>query len=728
METKQNIYNNGPRYVLPRFQQTSYSLPHLFQTLNSPFSPRTPASNLAAGNMSSLPAPNIQLGLTSSVSTSNTPILPYHRSNSISVITAPTSSNMQPNLTSSTSNSGTSSITSSTSIPTNSPLTSVASSSNGPRSSGYGIYPLVSNHQFFPSTPGHTPNFNHNYSFSSPRTSENGYNVPGKLELDKSNNSKFVSQKKRDVKNLNTPKSIALKFKDMPLQQYAKVVKDAELKSLELNPQLHTKSTIQSTEQMRERERQIFALIWLLQNCSNKEPHSYVPRGQIFEQYSIVCDQFDLKPLSQASLGKLIRTVFPNLTTRRLGMRGQSKYHYCGLKLLKIIEVPPKFKNIEDDYNDEKSGHSSVQSSPKSRSSFDNNNIKAQIDVTLLDQNIDIEKVEQLKNYCLHYGNEFTSNGTEANAVGDIILPSIFDILKLEFITEEKKDELKNFEKIYNTYCQDVMKCFKDLNFDKMVDVFNMENAGKDSGMQLEKYLALMSCDSSAYVWASMVDVITFTANLKWLVYHLKIKLLHDNDENALQSFSKFFDRLKDFFSHTITEKNYIFAHKFKIFKDFFRIVDILLDQFTFIAKLNVNFRSAQRKMKDNWESKVDHETFISEIESWTDLDQKTRNSIIHTLVSASNSLFDENSSLLAFFNSISEGLHSSLFPHIVNKNPETARKIEVLITQFFDRLVGTVSLKCPEDILEWVYYANVATQLTAFSSKLSQFFVEYSS
>jgi hypothetical protein len=44
--------------------------------------------------------------------------------------------------------------------------------------------------------------------------------------------------------------------------------------------------------------------------------------------------------------GKLIRSVFPDLKTRRLGTRGNSKYHYYGIRIkttspLKNAPVPP---------------------------------------------------------------------------------------------------------------------------------------------------------------------------------------------------------------------------------------------------------------------------------------------------------------------------------------------------------------------------------------------------
>ncbi len=39
-------------------------------------------------------------------------------------------------------------------------------------------------------------------------------------------------------------------------------------------------------------------------------------------------------PLNPASFGKLVRVIFPGLQTRRLGVRGESKYHYVDLALV----------------------------------------------------------------------------------------------------------------------------------------------------------------------------------------------------------------------------------------------------------------------------------------------------------------------------------------------------------------------------------------------------------
>ncbi|ODV93174.1 hypothetical protein PACTADRAFT_82537 [Pachysolen tannophilus NRRL Y-2460] len=83
----------------------------------------------------------------------------------------------------------------------------------------------------------------------------------------------------------------------------------------------------------RERKRQIFAMVCLIRLCEVSS-NAVVPRNRIYSRYAAVCANNKITPLSAASFGKLVRILFPNISTRRLGMRGQSKYHYCGIKLV----------------------------------------------------------------------------------------------------------------------------------------------------------------------------------------------------------------------------------------------------------------------------------------------------------------------------------------------------------------------------------------------------------
>ncbi|KAH0538738.1 hypothetical protein FGG08_004690 [Glutinoglossum americanum] len=82
-----------------------------------------------------------------------------------------------------------------------------------------------------------------------------------------------------------------------------------------------------------EKTRQVFAMSWLTTACKKEELTIAVPRGRVYAYYVSKCAVEKVKPLNPASFGKLVRIVFNNIKTRRLGVRGQSKYHYCGLSL-----------------------------------------------------------------------------------------------------------------------------------------------------------------------------------------------------------------------------------------------------------------------------------------------------------------------------------------------------------------------------------------------------------
>ncbi|KAH7986685.1 hypothetical protein HPB52_024797 [Rhipicephalus sanguineus] len=52
-----------------------------------------------------------------------------------------------------------------------------------------------------------------------------------------------------------------------------------------------------------------------------------------YNHYLRHCGEHKLEPVNAASFGKLIRSVFLGLRTRRLGTRGNSKYHYYGIRV-----------------------------------------------------------------------------------------------------------------------------------------------------------------------------------------------------------------------------------------------------------------------------------------------------------------------------------------------------------------------------------------------------------
>lgn len=67
------------------------------------------------------------------------------------------------------------------------------------------------------------------------------------------------------------------------------------------------------------------------QVCSNGK--GSVPRGRVYANYVSRCATERVTVLNPASFGKLVRVLFPGLKTRRLGVRGESKYHYVNFSL-----------------------------------------------------------------------------------------------------------------------------------------------------------------------------------------------------------------------------------------------------------------------------------------------------------------------------------------------------------------------------------------------------------
>ncbi|XP_012582851.1 PREDICTED: DNA-binding protein RFX8 isoform X2 [Condylura cristata] len=73
---------------------------------------------------------------------------------------------------------------------------------------------------------------------------------------------------------------------------------------------------------------------WLVDNFCICEGYS-VPRCLMYEIYVETCGQNAQNQVNPATFGKLVRLVFPDLGTRRLGTRGSARYHYDGICIKK---------------------------------------------------------------------------------------------------------------------------------------------------------------------------------------------------------------------------------------------------------------------------------------------------------------------------------------------------------------------------------------------------------
>ena len=84
---------------------------------------------------------------------------------------------------------------------------------------------------------------------------------------------------------------------------------------------------------------------WLIDNFEPAEGCS-LRRSTLYNYYLHHCTEQKLEPVNPASFGKLIRSVFLGLRTRRLGTRGNSKYHYYGIR----VKISSPLNQLAEDH------------------------------------------------------------------------------------------------------------------------------------------------------------------------------------------------------------------------------------------------------------------------------------------------------------------------------------------------------------------------------------------
>lgn len=93
------------------------------------------------------------------------------------------------------------------------------------------------------------------------------------------------------------------------------------------------------------------AVQWLQENYIYKD--TTICRETFFKEYMRYCETKNMVPLSCSGFGKLVRGVFPKVKSRRLGARGQSKYHYYGIGYRGHLGTNGKGGSICDDFIDQ---------------------------------------------------------------------------------------------------------------------------------------------------------------------------------------------------------------------------------------------------------------------------------------------------------------------------------------------------------------------------------------
>ncbi|XP_059082606.1 uncharacterized protein LOC131880102 isoform X2 [Tigriopus californicus] len=81
-----------------------------------------------------------------------------------------------------------------------------------------------------------------------------------------------------------------------------------------------------------------------------EDPQVSLPKHEVYDEYMDYCNDNELKALSTADFGKVMKQVYPQVRPRRLGTRGNSRYCYAGLKKRVKLEEPftPEFSSQDN--------------------------------------------------------------------------------------------------------------------------------------------------------------------------------------------------------------------------------------------------------------------------------------------------------------------------------------------------------------------------------------------
>lgn len=253
-------------------------------------------------------------------------------------------------------------------------------------------------------------------------------------------------------------KRVASEASKIPLPQLAARVKVIDNDDLETAKNLHSIS-------IRDKHRDIFAAAWLLGACDVSST-AVVPRNRVYARYVQSCATFGLVPITPTNMGKLVKMMFPGLSIRRLGVRGRSKYHYNGIRL------------VEDSDEIQRSSPSSQLSPPEYPSSvYSQNSPSETLDVGQARTPTSLVSAAELLDILeLHYVPDIFNRVDQLLETEDmsipVTLPSIYPYLP----PDTDSDIADTLYALYTIHCTTVLECMRYLHTKRLFQSYSALN------------------------------------------------------------------------------------------------------------------------------------------------------------------------------------------------------------------------------------------------------------
>jgi len=191
---------------------------------------------------------------------------------------------------------------------------------------------------------------------------------------------------------------------------------------------------------------------WLLENFDMADGVS-LPRHTLYTHYLRHCAENKIDAVNAASFGKLIRSVFLGLKTRRLGTRGNSKYHYYGIR---VKANSPLARLTDDTQVALRAQPSTSKRSMQSTVYGDSHSSASRAgDSQLSAANIDSHEGAQGSSHSQYLGN--SSDGLTDMPVLDMSLPLPEDI---------SEQMMSTFATLYRHHCEAILEVVSNLKFE----------------------------------------------------------------------------------------------------------------------------------------------------------------------------------------------------------------------------------------------------------------------
>ncbi|KAH7637837.1 dna-binding protein rfx2 [Dermatophagoides farinae] len=287
---------------------------------------------------------------------------------------------------------------------------------------------------------------------------------------------------------------------------------------------------------------------WLLQNYETADGVS-LPRSTLYSHYQQHCQANNMEPVNAASFGKLIRSVFVGLRTRRLGTRGNSKYHYYGIRVktnsplndnnngaVENNTMPPmKRSKINHASSNNNNSNSSNNNNPKVNNNNNNNNGN---------NNSNMNAINDLQNMS-------ATKETLQSYLGDSrqLMDSVWPQQDSPQQQQQQQDELQKrsnlFFKSYRIHYDKIIQALSELSFQEVENIWlsfwQPPNTSIDN--DIEQQLSLQSLREITKTdisnWIAQTDYTMYNSILSTLLLPNLLKPIPQILTQQIRNFAK---------------------------------------------------------------------------------------------------------------------------------------------------------------------------------------------